>query len=168
MYRIYSLRFNEHRRPIIHTSSSYTPTASHDISFQVITRRITWFSYHSNTLTPVVTPLERLVRLSSYIEEIHQNQQALILLDLYCILLYCIIIIYIFYFIVFFFFRFHFLGYTAFPFLLVLHIPWLSHIISDKYKDFVIKIFIQINLKTASVGQPKYCILTKLCSAFHF
>ena len=39
-------------------------------------------------------------------------------------------------------------------------------------KDFVTKIFIQINLKKAGVGQPKYCIyasarcLTNLCSTF--
>ena len=58
---------------------------------------------------------------------------------LFCILIYLIIII-------IFSFHFHYLGYTLFPFLLILHIPWLCHVISNKYKDFVTKIFIQINL----------------------
>ena len=61
-----------------------------------------------------------------------------------------------------FFFHFLYLRSTKFSFLLVLHIVKLSHVIFDKYKDLVTKISIQINLKKAGVGQPKYCIYARL------
>ena len=69
-------RFNEHRRPIINTSS-YNLPLSHDTLLLAIIRLIICFLYHLKNYILIVIQLERLVRHSSSTEETHWSLQVL-------------------------------------------------------------------------------------------